>query len=153
MTALLESFFVGIEAVKLTSQKGYKLVAKWILSLLSSLWIKCTLGSCLSSVFLFSECLCLNMWVINTRFLIMFIIMLRMVSVSNINLIMNRTLAHAFVMANSVLNNRSLCLWSIFLNTNMQRLSSFCWIWRDDNSVFRTEVVTLYPVNQTGSRT
>jgi len=40
----------------------------------------------------------------------MFIIMLRMVSVSNINLIMNRTLVHAFVMATSVLNKQSLVM-------------------------------------------
>jgi hypothetical protein len=39
-------FFVGIKAVKLTSQKEHKLVPKWILSLLSSLWIEYTLGSC-----------------------------------------------------------------------------------------------------------
>ena len=34
----------------------------------------------------------------------------------------------------------------------MQSLLYFCWIWRDDNSLFRPEVVTLHPVNQTGSR-
>jgi len=40
----------------------------------------------------------------------MFIIMLRMVSVSNINLVMNRTLAHAIVMAKSALNKQSLVI-------------------------------------------
>lgn len=78
-------FFVGIEAVKLTSQKEHKLVPKWILSLLWSLWIEFTFGSCLSSVFLFNECLCLTVWVSHTHLLIMFIIMLRVVIVSNIN--------------------------------------------------------------------
>jgi len=96
-------FFVGIEAVKLTSQKGHKLVAKWILSFcqvseLNALSVLAFLQSFCSV----SVCLCLNMWVINIHLLIMVIII--MLRVSNINLIMNRTLAHAFVMAKSFLN-------------------------------------------------